>query len=301
MYSNVSQAPAFDRSPKNGFRCVRYLDRAVIPAVAFAPVVATPLHAYGKETPVSDTVFAVYRDQFSYAPADLAARTEATDDSSPDFLREKVSFTAAYASDRVLAILFLPKKAVPPYQAVIYFPGSGPATFSSRSDVIDLGPEQDFLVKSGRAVVYPVYYGTYERNSIGATGAMVSPTSPYRDAYTEILIKIGRDFRRTVDYLESRGDIDSTRLAYFGLSWGGALGPVMTAIEPRLKASVLYLGGMSANSAARRGQLCAPLAGTDADAQRALRHDVPAAVSRPAHVRSPGHAAREEAADAVRH
>lgn len=41
---------------------------------------------------------------------------------------------------------------------------------------------------------------------------------------------------RTVDYLESRDDIQSDRLAYFGVSWGGRLGAIIPAVEPRLRA-----------------------------------------------------------------
>ena len=39
-------------------------------------------------------------------------------------------------------------------------------------------------------------------------------------------------------------DIDCTKLAYVGWSWGGIDGPIVTAIEDRLKASVLKQGGL---------------------------------------------------------
>ena len=38
MYSNLSQLPPFDRSPKNGFRCVKYLEREKVPELAFQPI-----------------------------------------------------------------------------------------------------------------------------------------------------------------------------------------------------------------------------------------------------------------------
>ena len=37
---------------------------------------------------------------------------------------EKITFAAAYGNERVIAYLFLPKKAQPPLQTVVYFPGS---------------------------------------------------------------------------------------------------------------------------------------------------------------------------------
>jgi eukaryotic-like serine/threonine-protein kinase len=37
---------------------------------------------------------------------------------------EKVSFDAAYGKERVTAYLFLPKNSSPPFQTIVYFPGS---------------------------------------------------------------------------------------------------------------------------------------------------------------------------------
>ena len=43
--------------------------------------------------------------------------------------------------------------------------------------------------------------------------------------------------------LETRADIDSERLAYYGFSGGANFGPVFTAVDPRFEASVLLGGG----------------------------------------------------------
>jgi dienelactone hydrolase len=65
--------------------------------------------------------------------------------------------------------------------------------------------------------------------------------------YTEYLIQLGKDFRRCFDYLETRPDIDSTKLAYYGMSWGAAMGPIMQAIEDRLQAGIWLAGGFVLN------------------------------------------------------
>lgn len=52
-----------------------------------------------------------------------------------------------------------------------------------------------------------------------------------------------RDLARTMDYLETRADIDQDRIAYFGVSWGASLGPIILALEPRFRAAVLCWGG----------------------------------------------------------
>ncbi|HEY7055305.1 MAG TPA: hypothetical protein VH458_02210, partial [Vicinamibacterales bacterium] len=46
-----------------------------------------------------------------------------------------------------------------------------------------------------------------------------------------------------VDYLETRPDVDSKRLAFYGLSLGAQLAPVYLAIEPRFRTGVLLSGG----------------------------------------------------------
>jgi hypothetical protein len=62
-------------------------------------------------------------------------------------------------------------------------------------------------------------------------------------AFTEYMIQLVKDFRRSVDYLETRPDIDSGKLAYYGMSWGGWLGAIIPAVEERLGASVVLAGG----------------------------------------------------------
>jgi len=54
-----------------------------------------------------------------------------------------------------------------------------------------------------------------------------------------------KDFKRSVDYLETRQEIDTGRLAYYGVSWGGWLGSIIPALEDRLKASVLLAAGLT--------------------------------------------------------
>jgi dienelactone hydrolase len=54
-----------------------------------------------------------------------------------------------------------------------------------------------------------------------------------------------KDYRRTLDYLSTRTDIDTTKFAYFGFSWGGYMGGIIPAVERRLKASMLYVAGLS--------------------------------------------------------
>jgi cephalosporin-C deacetylase-like acetyl esterase len=53
------------------------------------------------------------------------------------------------------------------------------------------------------------------------------------------------DLIRSVDVLTSRDDIRADRLAYYGFSWGGRLGPLALAVDPRFVTGVLLDGGIS--------------------------------------------------------
>ncbi len=242
MFNDWTQASPFDRSPKNGFRCVLYTDASKVPAAALGPAKPSESPDFYRLKPVPDSVFQVYKEQYSYDKTDLKSKVEWRNATFKDWAEEKITFNAAYENERVIAYLFLPKSGPPPYQTVIYFPGSGSVSQKS-SDNLDRYWEFDVrlsaIVKNGRAVLYPIYKGTFERGD-----ESLSSADRNSHLYTEFLIKLVKDFERCVDYLESRPDIDSRKLAYFGFSWGGVMGSVIPAIESRLKVSVLAVGGL---------------------------------------------------------
>ena len=55
----------------------------------------------------------------------------------------------------------------------------------------------------------------------------------------------GKDLARAIDYVESREDLDDSRIAYLGVSWGGQLGGILPAVEKRIRAVILYVAGFS--------------------------------------------------------
>jgi dienelactone hydrolase len=242
-FGNLRQAPAIDRSARNGFRLASYPDREAIPATAFAPRLLAAEAEPTTRAPVSEEVFQVYREQYAYDPSPLHASLDSRLESPDGWVWERVSYDAAYGGERIPAHLFLPARGTPPFQTVVYFPGSASAWMSSSQDLdhyYEFTMFVSFLVRAGRAVVYPVYKGTFERGTPEL--AALNDGAPTR-AYTEYVIQLIKDFRRTVDYLESRADIDRARIAFYGMSWGGALGAIIPAVEERLAASVLVAGG----------------------------------------------------------
>jgi eukaryotic-like serine/threonine-protein kinase len=226
FWSHPDASSPWDRSVRNGFRCATYAAKEGV-----RDSVVQQLRDYRSEEPVSADVFAAYRMLYAYQRRELEAVVEEVDDSSPHYRREVVSFEAAYASERVIAHLFMPTQAgSPPYQAVVYFPGLSAFVGGRAPSAADTAFFRS-IVLSGRAVIYPFYKGTHTRRDTSGLTA------------SELRIRQSRDLARSIDYLETRPDIDAGRVAFYGFSLGGSFGPIFTALEPRFAASILLVGG----------------------------------------------------------
>jgi serine/threonine protein kinase/formylglycine-generating enzyme required for sulfatase activity/predicted esterase len=243
MFDNISQISPFDRSAKNGFRCVRYLEKEKIPDDLFGKYEYQRYSRdYYHEKPVSDAIFQVYKDQFSYDPKDLNPQLEMKDESSEAWIKERISFDAAYGEERMIANIFLPRNTALPFQVVIFFPGSS-ALYVNSSEELEKKPGFQYylshIVRNRRAVVYPVYQGTFER-------MFTKQTSWEEDShkYAEYIIQLVNDLSRVIDYLETRPDIAAEKIAFYGLSWGGQMGLIIPAVEDRIQANMLIVGGL---------------------------------------------------------
>ena len=222
----------FDRSPLNGFRCVQNSD--AVPDEAAAPM---PLlrRDFSKTTPARDEVFRVYRNMYAYDKQPMRADVEPIADAAADWTRQKITYDAVYGRERVSAFLLLPKNVRPPFQTVVFFPSARVNFLPSSANLGDLS-FIDFVVKSGRAVIYPIYRGIYERQ-------VSAPVLPGPTLTREMTVDWSKDLGRAIDYLETRSDIDAAHIGYLGVSQGAAYGVILAALEERLKAVVLLDGG----------------------------------------------------------
>jgi len=229
-------ARATDRSPGNGIRLAITMDEPTVAAAVRAPLATrtTAAPTLARE-PVSDDVYAAYGRVFDYDQGPLSPSVEATH-ATHVWTRERISFDAAYGAERMLLYLYLPTSGAPPYQTVVYWPGWD--TFAL-DDVDEYFSKQlDFIVKSGRAVAFPVYKGIFERRIGNQRTRAEFDTAAYRDNTIDTV----KDLRRTIDYLETRRELDTNALAYFGYSWGGVNGPSALAQESRLRVGVIDIG-----------------------------------------------------------
>ena len=229
MFQQGDARSPWDREATFGFRCAQ--DVSELSAELKGEVVKAERNRRG-EPPVDDGTFKHYLDTLSYdhkAALDAKVLPNRVNDASQRWRREDISFRAAYSNDQVILHLYIPKDAAPPYQAVFYSAGNN-MRFSKDPDAV-FSRLTDWVVRSGRMIVLPAYAGTLDRSQ--------TPPPEGRDMERDLGIKSVQDAGRAIDYLETRPDIDTSKIAFVGVSFGAGLGLKIVAVEPRFKAAVL--------------------------------------------------------------
>jgi dienelactone hydrolase len=226
----------FDRSGENGFRCVK--NTAPLPDAAVTPIKRVMMRDFSRYKPVSDDVFHAYQLLYAYPNVPMHETDGGVVKETADWREEKVTIDTGYRGERMAIYLFLPKKVQPPYQTVLFFPSANVEFIPDNKGGTALGDIKffDYIVQSGRAVVYPTYQDIYERRVLyshpsGAQNIQLT-TDQYKDA------------ARTLDYLATRPDVDSSKFAYLGVSMGSAEGMIYTTLlQDRLKTAIFLDGG----------------------------------------------------------
>jgi len=236
MFGIADKYPPFFREATFGFRCMKLLTDDGVWEQAACSVQYRPPPVLGDQKPCSDEVFQAYKRLYDYNKSELQPTIESEENISLYTRREKVSFNAAYGNERMIAYLYIPRTGKPPFQTVVYFPGDDAWQLHS---VTEYGSTDmfDSHTKTGRAFVFPVLQGTFER--------MTPPEQQGRITAVEKWIMRAKDFRRTIDYLETRPEeFDINKLAYEGLSRGGIWGGILPAVDTRIKVAVIISGGL---------------------------------------------------------
>lgn len=221
--------PPFDRSPQNGMRLASLHDERNVRDLLGEPVI--PEQPVEIPEPVSDEAFAVMLQNFEQGDAPLNASIDESLEVR-DWTREHISFDSG-DGQRSELLLFLPDGGPSRHRTVFFWPSSLAAHLTSLDDY---RLPADFLLRSGWAVALPIFEGTFHRG-----GGQRLPRGSV--AARDLAIRRLREMRRIVDYLETRRDVDAESIGYYGISWGGWIGALALAVEPRLRVGILNQAG----------------------------------------------------------
>jgi dienelactone hydrolase len=172
----------------------------------------------------------------------------------PRYRREKVVFRSKPGA-AVLAYLLTPKGAKPPYPTMVCVPGHGRGV----DDIVGIddkgadrtdkdGYQHDFaiqVVEHGMAAVAiePMGFGCRRDPKTKKRGLGVSACQPSAGAalvlgQTMIGWRVW-DVMRTVDWIETRKELDARRVGCMGISGGGTCTTFSAALEPRLRVAMI--------------------------------------------------------------
>ena len=232
MFNMKLQSSPWTRNELIGFRCMKYIENILDPDLI--QNLDQGNRDYTNLQPVSDEIFQVYKDLLEFERIDLNP-TIISQTITEDWSMQTISVEVPYEDAPMKILIWLPVDYKPPYQAIVYFPGLGSHKSNSMTGM-NVHSNFDFFLKSGRAIIWPVYYSSHGRGEINITNI-----NAWKQTYKNIII----DAQTTVDYLQTRNDIDSENLVFYGSSWGGAVAPYILAIEERFKLGILRLFGVS--------------------------------------------------------
>jgi eukaryotic-like serine/threonine-protein kinase len=231
VFSEVGSLAGTTVSPAVGFRCARDAVPGTGDQGARPLRLAAPPPEY---RPVDEAGFRALLSFYRYDRRPANARVSSVID-MPDWQRERLWLDGP-AGDSILAYLYLPKQAEPPYQTIIYVPSSAAFFLDPvwRRVEEDLGPH----IKAGRAVFAVVFEGMIERPWPRTTQPPPSNSVGFRD----LMVRHATQLRMGIDYLTTRAEIDTARLAYLGMSWGAGSRLVFAGADDRYRA-VVFIGG----------------------------------------------------------
>ena len=167
-------------------------------------------------------------DYDSTAPLDLQTRLFERDGSVD-------VFGADYASPkggRVPAFIVAPRhKSSAKFAGIVF----GHWGLGNRTEFL---PEAKLYAKAGVVSILIDYPWTRPTPWRRAVFSPSTTSEQDRDTYIQAVV----DLRRAFDVLLSRSDTDRNRLAYVGHSYGAQWGAILTAVDRRMRTSVLVAG-----------------------------------------------------------
>lgn len=211
-------------------RSARGLALAVLAAGASAAAAppAVPPDAY-------ETIVGLYQYD-TQIPLD--AQVVKRDDAAATYVREKVVLTGS-RGDRVPAWLMLPKAGTRPFPVVVILDGWMGTKDRWWDD--DTWPQGGRLTKALAAeglaalVLDTQFHG--ERN-VGYRPVEELVCETCANIRREMIVGTVADYRRALDYLATRPEVDRARVGAIGFSMGGVMTYALAAVDDRVRTAV---------------------------------------------------------------
>lgn len=223
-----------DRTVGNGVTKA-HLRRAASPCVCLLAMAVTAPAAGQTPPPIGDQAFATLAEFFVYEPGGGARLIERVDTAGG--IRERIVFD--WDGRSVPAFLSIPNGAAGRLPAVVLVDGL--AGTKSRWWQADGWPRglslTRALMDAGFVVIAldaPFHGERIAEGGFEDPWSMRQRTGRMRDMLTRTAI----EQRRAIDYLATRAEVDTTRIAILGLSMGGVVSHIVAAVDPRVKAVV---------------------------------------------------------------
>ena len=155
-------------------------------------------------------------------------------------IREKIVFTSNY-DERVPGYLAIPEQGESPYPVVIYCHGGGGSKEWGWQANHPLGQIVQKLLSAGYCVLSLDGQHSGERlyNNDYEPAYKYIVERKWYARERNMIFQTVIDYRRGIDYLSSRSEIDLNRIAVDGFSFGSIVAYILTAVDPRVKVASL--------------------------------------------------------------
>jgi formylglycine-generating enzyme required for sulfatase activity/predicted Ser/Thr protein kinase len=234
-FAQYATYPGLYSSEKVGFRCVLNSPGATGDQGGMHIETKDEIPTY---TASSDADFSNWARYYQYDKTALDPQIVDVKETA-EWTRERITFNGA-DGQRAIAYLYLPKNYPRPLQ-VIHFVPAGDVAGGLRSLPDSMEDRLAPFIKSGRAAFGVVINGYIER--LRPQGYV--PPDPTTVEFRERSVNLITDVRRGLDYLQTRNEIDPTRIAFFGPSAGSRIGLILAAVESRYRSVFLMGAGIS--------------------------------------------------------
>tara|TARA_Y100001972_G_scaffold102040_1_gene127310 strand:+ start:288 stop:1169 length:882 start_codon:yes stop_codon:yes gene_type:complete len=145
-----------------------------------------------------------------------------------------VSFNSVH-DKKVTGLLSVPQGADKPIPVILLLHGLGDR---KTVDYIEAGHQ--YFIEAGFAVFRIDIDNHGDRKKYDYDFDLTNGRRYWtRDLITQTVF----DLRRSIDFLETRPEIDNSRIGYYGISLGGIIGTIFTGVDDRVKAPVIALAG----------------------------------------------------------